>query len=1374
MGKDAPQNRTGGSAAYSGPGAPRTLETVQTWRGFAPSWFSELRVCQDRRGFAYTAHSQTGPLGSSYWRRGEHESWRSVWLDGAPAKLRGGFAQCCASQSQPLPSDLAERTTPCNGCQQDDRDCSQCGTPPSLGGWTSGAIYSEDSSQRAASWWRWPFPETGREEEADKRTCLGAFSQESRASYAPQFDRCTTPGYRPAAGYELCGRRSRRIERGSFPRPRTTGWLTSCRPAPRTQAHLPVPFGRLVGQFTCETASLSPGDCDPVGQCTGNRAFVCVAFWCLRSHCSASPVCTVLWLSLRSDAFDRCLPVHHPPFKMPAEIQLPLPYPGGRLSSAFGSFQPVAVPDIRYVLVVPCPVHPGARLPRVSFLHPNSVDWWTNPLQYPGARFPRVLSFSLSALASSPECSAPALRPPSALGCKGTARAQNMCIGCSGTQASHCLTLSLSTTWLLSGVDTETLFVFPVTRALVSLPGYRIPRIQSFVSLHFWKDGSFAPCLLFSEQKSLLPVFVRLRVHKSRIGCSGSATASATPALDKALLWLSFYMPMFFIQLLLASCFVLLRVFLVQLGFKRRLLGRCLIAPLQGPFTCVLLAWGSISCVHPNVHSAHHSRCRPASGRRKANQFHGSPFLPSVLWNVWLLAFLSCPVQVWAAPEPWGEAVDIILEAVRLFPEPIPAQCPPTGSNVPFWARPGFEPERIQEPATVAPVLDHPDIPVPPHAEELPDTNDRRFVQAYCYVMSPHYQAEVVPLHLGIPTDMQTFCTYVRRSLSSLRLRFVSEIIPTVPQLSSEFASILVVPKWLNASNRQVIVYDLRPCGGPVYPDYVHDRVTYGECLAVGRQHSIDECAIYAQGHTQPLCPGSSFLAVSGGVVQFQPVGTPAEWRSPLHSRFDMPNDWLGDPTLPEEELEWPLYVSHHDAFSLCTAERFPDGSAAQAIAGLVDRRPSEALFVTSPGRQLEDVCVRGASCRDVMAVFPVTPSADRTGVLVFLDFRQIGLWVTHLYVDPPAIAPTDIILRHHLRAPPGYKITCWPRPDQSGRIPVVEGDVLLLGFVPDSWDSDDEFDTDSTNSSSHPASEESSSQAQRAASPHAGESPLAPTRPRTGGSDTHRADRSRSPRGSEERHASVTSGDIVSIGVSAARITWSSTVQDSLARGEATTSEASFQVYHLDARQSDRKWSPGTRQQTIDDGALEITPTVDFPAHAQTLLTFSPACEPLSASDTLIRKAPATMLVAPEVEPVRAYRLLEHKFLIEPGSTGSDPRRSLDDLRFITIELGGAWPYHSPFNGRVPGALRDFEEDETDSHPLLCWVPVLVLKCLYVPEKLSVAIGLPATPHEAIAAIQGGTAPHCFQGLPALDCSCTTAFRRGMRLPCQSLLVWF
>ncbi|CAE7871297.1 hypothetical protein AK812_SmicGene3911 [Symbiodinium microadriaticum] len=93
---------------------------------------------------------------------------------------------------------------------------------------------------------------------------------------------------------------------------------------------------------------------------------------------------------------------------------------------------------------------------------------------------------------------------------------------------------------------------------------------------------------------------------------------------------------------------------------------------------------------------------------------------------------------------------------------------------------------------------------------------------------------------------------------------------------------------------------------------------------------------------------------------------------------------------------------------------------------------------------------------------------------------------------------------------------------------------------------------------------------------------------------------------------------------------------------------------------------------------------------------------------------------------PARPYQLL-------PGGC-----QRLEDLRSVTIALGGAWPFHSPFNGRVPGTLRDSEEEDSAPHPHLCWVQVLVLKCLYVPEKLSVAIGLPATPLEATTVIQG------------------------------------
>ncbi|CAE7939585.1 unnamed protein product, partial [Symbiodinium necroappetens] len=74
--------------------------------------------------------------------------------------------------------------------------------------------------------------------------------------------------------------------------------------------------------------------------------------------------------------------------------------------------------------------------------------------------------------------------------------------------------------------------------------------------------------------------------------------------------------------------------------------------------------------------------------------------------------------------------------------------------------------------------------------------------------MAPHYQAEILPLPIGIPTDLDSFCTSVRRALSSLRLRFMADLVPTVPQINPEFASLIVVPRWLNAAGKQVVVFD--------------------------------------------------------------------------------------------------------------------------------------------------------------------------------------------------------------------------------------------------------------------------------------------------------------------------------------------------------------------------------------------------------------------------------------------------------------------------------------------------------------------------------------------------------------------------------------
>ena len=317
------------------------------------------------------------------------------------AKLWGGLAQCHAPQTQPVSSNFTEWTTSCDGCQQDDRGCSPCGA--------------------ATSWQRRSFSETGGKEADDSWTCNGAFSQELRTStLAVRTDGNIASRYWTASGYEYCGRRSRRAQGGSIPGPGSAGWLTLRRSAPRTQTHLPVPNGRLVGQLARETVSTSPCYCDPVGQCSGSRAFVCVACWCWRSHCSVTSICTALWLTMSQDAFGWCQPAHRSSFESTAEVSSPHPFFGSRPSVALDPSRSVVVLVNLPVLFVPCFTCPGARFPRVCIRHPSFSGCWTRVLLCPGARLPKASSFSSPALVLSPECStlsSHAPRCPTLQGC---------------------------------------------------------------------------------------------------------------------------------------------------------------------------------------------------------------------------------------------------------------------------------------------------------------------------------------------------------------------------------------------------------------------------------------------------------------------------------------------------------------------------------------------------------------------------------------------------------------------------------------------------------------------------------------------------------------------------------------------------------------------------------------------------------------------------------------------------------------------------------------------------------------------------------------------------------------------------------------------
>ena len=226
------------------------------------------------------------------------------------------------------------------------------------------------------------------------------------------------------------------------------------------------------------------------------------------------------------------------------------------------------------------------------------------------------------------------------------------------------------------------------------------------------------------------------------------------------------------------------------------------------------------------------------------------------------------------------------------------------------------------------------ELPVPP-LHNVPEVGQPTapFFQGVCYAMAPQYQAEVLWLTLRAPLDLAAFNHAVREALRSLRLPFCYVIAPTVPQLGPDFASIVLVPKWLPQVGRQLIVHDFRPLGGPVYASITLDNVTHQDCEREAVSLGYRQTSIYVQGHSRALEVGDTFLASLGGVIQYRPRGQPAEWCGTLTARFDRPQWWVPHPMLPTPMRDRPVLALHHDR---CTLYFFWCEARAQTIIRVV------------------------------------------------------------------------------------------------------------------------------------------------------------------------------------------------------------------------------------------------------------------------------------------------------------------------------------------------------------------------------------------------------------------------------------------------------
>ena len=131
-------------------------------------------------------------------------------------------------------------------------------------------------------------------------------------------------------------------------------------------------------------------------------------------------------------------------------------------------------------------------------------------------------------------------------------------------------------------------------------------------------------------------------------------------------------------------------------------------------------------------------------------------------------------------------------------------------------------------------------------------------------------------------------------------------------------------------------------------------------------------------------------------------------------------------------------------------------------------------------------------------------------------------------------------------------------------------------------------------------------------------------------------------------------------------------------------------------------------------------------------------------------------------------------RLLCEPGCRGPAERRSLDNLRRVTTDMGGAWPYFQLAGRNPQQTLQDMQDapETAEEAEADIGANFTALAPGYQPETCTVQLRMPATYAEAVAAFHEARSPRQARAFPhLLDASPQPCLGHGVFVCCPHWL---
>ena len=241
-----------------------------------------------------------------------------------------------------------------------------------------------------------------------------------------------------------------------------------------------------------------------------------------------------------------------------------------------------------------------------------------------------------------------------------------------------------------------------------------------------------------------------------------------------------------------------------------------------------------------------------------------------------------------------------------------------------IWSRPlsrgGVLPDHVYDRGPPRPQPDPPeplgDDLDPDHWQPMDEEMEGpRALHISLWIATPYSEPETVNVGLAFPLTVDTLFDVARDSTNAIAARWLTFVVATKPQIHADYASLLLLPDWLPASDRTAVLLDARSVDRGIHAFYVHGVITRYIALQQIDFGNDEPYDVFVGGDLAPLGRQESRDAEHGLVVQVLPRGRAAEWEGRLEDRLQDPHPETTQIVVVDLRGigHWPQWLAVHD-----------------------------------------------------------------------------------------------------------------------------------------------------------------------------------------------------------------------------------------------------------------------------------------------------------------------------------------------------------------------------------------------------------------------------------------------------------------------------